>query len=370
MRISDVQLERLSVPLKKPFKTALRTVDTAHSVVVRLLCDDGKVGWGEAPPTVAITGDSLEGIESYVQLVAPKLIGHDPLDSERAFALLHQASVGCSSGKAALDMALYDLIAQSCSQPLYRLLGGYRDTIETDYTVSVNDPAEMADDAEQYVGNGFTVLKIKVGSGEIATDIKRVRAIRERVGPAVKLRLDANQGWEAKAAVRAIRAMEDAGLELELVEQPVPARDFAGLKQVTDAVDTPIMADESVFGPADAFELLKQRAVDLLNIKLMKAGGIHRAETINRMAESCGVACMMGSMVESRIAISAAAHFAAAKRNITRIDFDAPLMTVYDPVRGGAVYEGSQIRLPAAPGLGITGIDRRKQSDKDENRAE
>ncbi|GAA3410548.1 dipeptide epimerase [Paenibacillus hodogayensis] len=358
MHIADIETERLSVPLKKPFKTALRTVDTAHSVIVRIVCDDGKVGWGEAPPTVAITGDSLESIEAFIQLVRPRLIGQDPLDAERLFALLQRSAVNNTSGKAAIDMALYDLIAQSCSLPLYRLLGGYRSEIETDYTVSVNDPAEMADDAAGYVQSGFSVLKIKVGLDDISTDLQRVRSIRERIGPDIKLRIDANQGWEAKSAIRAIRAMEDAGFDIELVEQPVQARDFVGMKQVTDAVDTPIMADESLFSPADALELLNHRAVDLFNIKLMKSGGISRADTINRIAESCGVECMMGSMVESRIAITAASHFAAAKRNVTRIDFDAPLMTVYDAVCGGAVYEGSRIRLPSVPGLGITGLNR------------
>lgn len=306
---------------------------------------------------MAITGESLDSIEAFIQTVKPLLIGQNPLNYERVFPILQYAAIGNNSAKAAVDMALYDLIGRSCKLPLYQLLGGYRNEIETDYTVSVNSPEEMGEDATHYVKSGFTVLKIKVGIDDIQKDLERVREIRNRVGYTIKLRLDANQGWEAKSAIRAIRTMEDLGLDIELVEQPVKAYDLTGLKQVTDAVDTPIMADESVFSPLDAFEVLKNRAADLINIKLMKAGGIYRAETINRMAETCGVACMVGSMIESRIGISAAVHFAASKMNITRFDFDAPLMMVRDAVQGGVVYDGKTIKLPDNPGIGIVNID-------------
>lgn len=306
---------------------------------------------------MAITGESLDSIEAFIQTVKPLLIGQNPLNYERVFPILQYAAIGNNSAKAAVDMALYDLIGRSCKLPLYQLLGGYRNEIETDYTVSVNSPEEMGEDATHYVKSGFTVLKIKVGIDDIQKDLERVREIRNRVGYTIKLRLDANQGWEAKSAIRAIRTMEDLGLDIELVEQPVKAYDLTGLKQVTDAVDTPIMADESVFSPLDAFEVLKNRAADLINIKLMKAGGIYRAETINRMAETCGVACMVGSMIESRIGISATVHFAASKMNITRFDFDAPLMMVRDAVQGGVVYDGKTIKLPDNPGIGIVNID-------------
>ncbi|TDF94786.1 dipeptide epimerase [Paenibacillus piri] len=356
MRITEVETKRISVPLKKPFKTALRTVHTAETVLVKISSDCGRAGWGEAPPTAAITGESLQSIEAFITAVKPKLIGESLLQYERVFHLLNRSAVGNSSGKAAVDMALYDLIAQQCGLPLYQLLGGYRNEIETDYTVSVNTPEEMGEDAAEYVSSGFTVLKIKVGIDDASKDLERVREIRSRVGSGIKLRLDANQGWETKTAISTIRAMEDAGLDIELVEQPVRAGDIAGLKQVTDAVDTLIMADEGVFSPSDAFEVLKQRAADLINIKLMKAGGIYHADTICRMADFCGMECMVGSMIETRVGITAAAHFAAGKRNITRIDLDAPLMMAKDVVDGGAVYDGKIIRLPDSPGLGITDV--------------
>ncbi|WP_299736926.1 mandelate racemase/muconate lactonizing enzyme family protein [uncultured Rossellomorea sp.] len=354
MKINRVETFRTAVPLHTPFKTALRTVEVAEAIVVKITCDDGTVGWGEAPPTVVITGDSLSSIEWAIQqVIKPAIIGKSLLNYEQLFQQLHSLLVRNSSAKAAVDMALYDCLSQYCNLPLYQFLGGYRQELETDYTVSVNSPKEMGEDAKAYVKQGFNVLKVKVGKDDIETDIKRIHEIRQRIGYDIKIRLDANQGWESKAAVKAIRKMEDLDLNIELVEQPVPAHDIEGLKRVTDGVDTLIMADESVFTPYQAFEVLKTRSADLINIKLMKAGGIYHAQKINDLAEVCGVECMVGSMIETRLGITAAAHFAASKKNVTRFDFDAPLMLAKDIVTGGIEYNGRMITLPTQPGLGI-----------------
>lgn len=357
MNIINLETFRVAVPLTKPFKTALRTVYTAESIFVKISCDNGIVGWGEAPPTHVITGDSLGSIETAIHhVIKPFLIKKEMLNYETIFQGLKTILVGNSSAKAAVDMALYDCLSQQTKLPLYQFLGGFRNEIETDFTVSVNDPKEMGEDATEYVKNGFNVLKIKVGIGEVKDDIERIQEIRSRVGYDVKLRLDANQGWSPKDAIRAIRKMEDSGLDIELIEQPVKADDIEGLKAVTDAVETLIMADESVFTPKQAFQVLKTRSADLINIKLMKAGGIYNAQAINTMAEVCGVECMVGSMIETKLGITAAAHFAASKKNVTRFDFDAPLMLAKDIIDGGIQYNGCKITLPTSPGLGIQAI--------------
>lgn len=352
--IQSIETFDVAVPLTKPFKTALRTVTTAYSVYVKVTTDDGYIGYGEAPPTHVITGESLASIRYAInEIIAPRLIGLPVLDSEQIFQKLNTALIGNTSAKAAVDMAIYDLLARKSGIPLYQYLGGYRDTLETDFTVSVNDPVEMADDAERYVSEGFQILKIKVGIGDIQEDIARIRSIRERVGNKPKLRLDANQAWNAKEAVHAIGAMEDAGLAIEFVEQPVPAHDIEGLRYVTAHTHTPIMADESVFSIYDAKRVLDMRAADLINIKLMKSGGIYNANKINTLAEASGVACMVGSMIETKIGITAAAHFAASHPNVKYFDFDAPLMLAKDLVVGGVIYEGSKMAFSAEPGLGI-----------------
>lgn len=259
-----------------------------------------------------------------------------------------------TSAKAAVDMAIYDGLAKQAGLPLYQYLGGYRSQLETDYTVSVNRPLEMAEDAKQYAAEGFQTLKIKVGKDDIDTDIQRIKRIREKIGPDIQIRLDANQGWTWKEAVVAIRKMEP--LNIELVEQPVPKEDIEGLRRVTEATDTLIMADESIFSFHDAIKVLETRSCDLINLKLMKSGGIKEALKINALAEAYGVKCMIGSMIESKLGITAAAHLAASQPNITRYDFDAPLMLKEDMVDGGIVYKGKDIFFPPHHGLGIQGV--------------
>jgi len=359
MIIKQIETYRIAVPLTKPFKTALRTVVTAESVVVKITCENGLVGFGEAPPTHVITGDSLHSIEAAIQHVfKPFLIGKNLLLFEQVFQGIHSILVKNTSAKAAIDMALYDCLAQHSNLPLYQYLGGYRDQLETDFTVSVNSPEEMGEDADHYVEQGFNVLKIKVGKDSISEDIARISRIRQTIGEKVKLRLDANQGWSPKEAISIIHKLEDLDLNIELIEQPVHRDDIRGLKQVTDNVDTLIMADESIFSEKDAFEVLRTRSADLINIKLMKSGGIYKASIINKMAELCGVECMVGSMVETKLGITAAAHFAASQKNITRYDFDAPLMLSKDVINGGITYEGRTITFPKVIGLGITGVEK------------
>lgn len=358
MKIQNIETFRAAIPLKKPFKTALRTVTVAETIAVKITCDNGITGWGEAPPTHVITGDSLAGINYVITgIFKPLLEGESLLYRERIFEIIQQGAAGNPSAKAAIDMAIYDCISQYANMPLAAFLGGYRVRIETDYTVSVNSSSEMAQDAQVYVDNGFSVLKVKVGKDQIAADIKRIQAIRKQVGESIVIRLDANQGWEAKEAVKAIRKMEDLGLNIELIEQPVKAHDIKGLKFISENTETPIMADESVFSSDDARRVLEEGAADLINIKLMKAGGIHEALKIAALARVYGVDCMVGSMIETKIGITAAAHFAASQPNVTRFDFDAPLMLAGDLIDGGISYQRNVIELGSRSGLGIIGVN-------------
>ena len=357
MKIQSVELKHVSIPLKKPFKTALRTVTSAEDTIVIIRTDDGQVGFGEAPPTAVITGDTNGAIIGAIKENIEKvLIGEEIANLENIMFKLEKSVLRNSSARAAVDMAIYDLFGKLYKAPIYKLLGGYRDRVETDITISVNEPDEMRLDALQFVKDGFTALKMKVGM-DMNKDIQRVKAVREAVGYDIKIRLDANQGWLPKEAVRGIRRLEDAGLDIELVEQPVKAWDLEGLKFVTDNVETPIMADESMFSPYDAFKILSMRAADLINIKLMKCGGIHNALKIVSIAEACGIECMLGSMIESKVSVTAAAHLAGAKKNITRFDLDTVVLLAEDPVIGGIRNEAPTIILPDKPGLGIEDIE-------------
>lgn len=356
MKITDIKLGRISVPLKKPFKTAIRTVNSVEDIIVRIETDTGHVGYGEAPPTGAITGDTTGAIIGAIEdHIKKTLIGMDIENLEEIMIKLENSIVGNTSAKAAVDIAIYDLFGQLYNAPVYKLLGGYRKEITTDITISVNEPEEMARDSIEAVKQGYNTLKIKVGK-DSKMDIKRMKAIRDAVGYDVNLRIDANQGWNAKEAVYALRKMEDAGLDIELVEQPVPAADIDGLKMVTDNVSIPVLADESVFSPKDAMTILQKRAADLINIKLMKTGGIHNALKICSVAEIYGVECMIGCMLEAKVSVTAAAHLAAAKSIITKIDLDGPVLCKEDPIDGGAIFEGHRIILSDDPGFGFKKI--------------
>lgn len=357
MKITDIKLGHISVPLKKPFKTALRTVNSVEDIIVKIETDSGNVGYGEAPPTAVITGDTtgsiVVAIEEYIR---PQLLGKDIENFEELMLILDKSLVKNTSAKAAVDIALYDLYGQMLKAPLYKIWGGYRKEIITDITISVNDPEQMAKDSLEAIALGYDTLKIKVGK-DPSIDIERMKAIRNAVGYDVRLRIDANQGWKPKEAVRILRSMEDAGMNLELVEQPVIAHDIEGLKFVTDNVGIPVMADESVFSPKDALKIMQLRAADYINIKLMKTGGLHNALKICSAAEIYGMECMLGCMLEAKVSVTAAVHLAAAKSIITKIDLDGPVLCSEDPIIGGAVFNNYSITLPDKPGLGIEGIN-------------
>lgn len=356
MVIQDIQTGRISLPLRHPFKTALRTVDAVEDVVVRVIADTGETGYGEAPPTAVITGDTLGSIECAVRdFIRPALLGMEIENLDGIMKKLHGCILKNTSAKAAVDMAVYDLYGKRLGAPVYQLLGGARKRVETDLTISVNPIEEMVADALEAVGRGYRILKIKVGK-EGRGDVERIAAIRSAVGPEILLRVDANQGWDARQSVSIISAMEDKGLDIELVEQPVKAHDLEGMRYITQRVQTPILADESVFSPADAIHIIQSGAADLINIKLMKTGGIWQALKICSLAEMYGVECMIGCMLESKLAVSAAAHLAAAKRVITRADLDGPSLCKADPFTGGPLYENGVIRMTDAPGIGITRV--------------
>ncbi|MEG0774011.1 dipeptide epimerase [Clostridium sp.] len=357
MKITNIRIGEISVPLKTPFKTALRTVNSVEDIIVEIHTDTGNIGYGEAPPTGVITGDTKGAIIGAINdHIKKAIIGMDIENFEEIMIKLDKSIIKNTSAKAAIDIALYDLYGQLYKAPLYKLLGAYRKEIITDVTISVNDPEEMAKDSLDAIRRGFKTLKIKVGK-DSSIDIERMKAIRKTVGYDVKLRIDANQGWKPKEAVKVLSKMEDEGLDIEFVEQPVIAHDIEGLKFVTDNVSIPVLADESVFSPEDALNILQKRAADLINIKLMKTGGLYNALKICSAAEIYGVECMIGCMLEAKVSVNAAVHLAAGKSIITKIDLDGPVLCSEDPVEGGAIFEDYKITLNDEPGLGIKNIN-------------
>lgn len=353
MKIKWVRAYPYDIPLIKPFKISLGTITHANNVIIEIGTNEGIIGYGEAAPTPLITSETQEQVLANVKYVEKLLINENPFNLERIFNKTNFIfAKGNFSLKAAIDMALYDIIGKSLNKPLYNILGGFRE-IQTDITLGIDKPKRMAKEALKHVEEGFKTLKVKVGTNP-TDDIERIMEIRDAVGYDVRLITDANQAWSPKKAVKIIKAMEK--FEVELVEQPVPAWNIEGLKYVKEKVDMLIAVDETVFNSHDAMNIVKNNAADVINIKLMKAGGIYEALKIISIAEAAGIRCMIGCMVESRLSLTAAAHLAVAKENIAYIDLDSFMFLKTDPVIGGMMVRNGRITTPESPGLGISQI--------------
>ena len=353
-RIVAVRARVVSRPLHTRFTTALRSTDTTDAVLVEVEDSDGVVGHGETPIVPAVTGEDEPGIRAAVTgPLHDALLGEGTDDLADLLARVAAAVPSRPSARAGVDVALHDLAARRAGVRLAALLVGSTTDVPTDVptdvTVAAGHVTRLAAAARDRVADGFTALKLKVGT-DAATDVARVRAVRSAVGPSVMIRLDANQGWTADQAIRVIRALEDAGAGVELVEQPVSAADLDGLARVTAAVATPVMADEAVFTLADLGAVIERGAATLINVKLAKAGGLAPARDQLELAAAHGIGTMVGSMMETGVGVAAAGSLVAAAGTTLVGDLDAAwwLADGAAPVS----YDAGVLRLSDSPGLG------------------
>lgn len=349
MKITQINLYRFDIPLKAPITISLGTIEDARNMLVEIQTDERITGWGEGSPFWMIVGETQASGLAAAEDMARLLIGRDPLDIEGCLNTLTRYLAGHPTTRSAFDMALYDLAAKAAGMPLYQFLGGTKKTLVTDETIYISSPERMVDDALRIQAKGAEAIKVKLGT-TLRADIERVAAIRKAIGDTIPIRTDANQGWNVVTASGVLRAIGD--WNVQYCEQPIKRHDITGLKQIRQASTVPIMADESLFNAADAIRLVREEAVDYFNIKLSKSGGIFEALKINAIAESAGIPCMIGCMSESRLALTANAHFASARQNVRFYDLDACFEHADDPVYGGIVYTGYQIDLPETPGIG------------------
>ncbi|RUR11309.1 dipeptide epimerase [Legionella sp. km772] len=356
MNIIEIQLAQLSIPLIRPFITAVRRTECVNDVIVMLKTDGGAIGYGSAASTPAITGDSTESIIQAINtILGPQLLGRSIVELNHLLDMTHQAMPGNTSAKAAVDIALHDLFAQYCGLPLYQLLGGHKNTVESCITISVKNAEEMVSDALEFVQQGYKTLKIKLGLNPYE-DQQRISAIRHALGNEVSLLVDANQGWSYEDSVHMIRFFEAQHLNIELVEQPVVASDRTSLKKIKTAMTSGLIADEACFSPEDVLNLVHLDACHGINIKLMKSAGLAKAQAIYHIAKTAQMQIMVGCMLESPIGIAAISSFAASKTDILYADLDPLFLIRENYVLGGAQKLGNKVVLSEQPGLGIAGI--------------
>jgi len=349
LKITDIEIFLFDIPLASPFRIAIGEMKAANDLLVRIRTDQGIVGLGEACPFPPITGETQATNAAAARSIRDMLAGKDPLAIDSLLREIGPLVHSNPSAVAAFDMALYDILGKVAGLPLFRLLGGTKNTFETDITTSLDTLENMTAESKKYADMGYKTLKVKVGL-DPDEDFARLSAIRAAVGRGVAIRIDANQGWTVPQAIYALRKMEP--LAVEFCEQPVLASDTAGLRTVRSQSPIAIMADEALFGPADAIKLIRAEACDTFNIKVMKAGGLLNSIRIAHIADAANMRCMVGCMLESKLALTAAAHVVASQANIVYADLDGNSEHVTDPIIDGITVKAGVLTLPEKPGLG------------------
>ncbi|MBO0588550.1 dipeptide epimerase [Sporosarcina sp. E16_8] len=351
MKIAEIEIFAIHLPLYEPFVISYATYDYMPSIIVKITTDAGIVGYGEGVADEHVTGESWKGtFEILKNTLAPKLIGENPMNMERIHELMDAEIYGVPTAKAAIDIACYDVAGKALGIPVYNLLGGrYHEEFPITHVLSIAAPEAMAREAEEHVAAGYRSMKMKVGTN-VADDVLRIQAVRDRVGEEIAIRVDVNQGWENSAnTLQGLQKLQDCSLDW--LEQPVRADDIDGMVEVKSKSSTPMMIDEGCRGVRDMKEIIAKRAADKVNIKLMKCGGIYPATKLAHMAEMAGIECQIGSMVESSIGSAAGFHVAFSKKIITSVELTGPLKFSKDV--GNLHYDVPFIRLSDKPGLGI-----------------
>ncbi|MBS1598559.1 MAG: dipeptide epimerase [Bacteroidetes bacterium] len=349
MIITKTDIYKFSIPMH-PFTIATGTMEYAQNIFLRLHTDAGYYGLGECSAFPMIVGETQSTCFEMAKDFAALWKGKDPLDIKTRMHELDLHTAFNTTIKSAFDMALYDIAAKNANQPLYTFLGGRKKEIETDLTIGIDSPENMSRRAIEFKQQGVRMIKIKLGKNA-KEDIERVKQIRGAVGEGTILRIDANQGWNFDDASHALKQM--GKYNIQFCEQPMRYWDDDKLPVLKKISKIPIMADESVFDHHDAERLIKNNSCDYVNIKFAKSGGILEAIKINKVCAENNIPCMMGGMLESRVALTAFAHFVLAHDNIIFYDMDTCMLGhKKDPVINGVTYKGYFLEIPDAPGIG------------------
>jgi L-alanine-DL-glutamate epimerase-like enolase superfamily enzyme len=352
--ITSIDIYRFSIPME-PFTIATGTMDHAQNVFIRLYTNAGFYGVGECSAFPMIVGETQDTCLVMAKDFAKLWVGKDALDIPARMQELNAFAAGNTTIKSAFDMALYDIAAKNAGLPLYQFLGGEKRVVESDITIGINTPEVMAAKAVSFKASGANILKVKLGK-DAGTDVARIKQIREAVGPKMKIRIDANQGWSFNEAVYALQAMSQ--YNIEFCEQPMRTWHDDRLPELMKLSPVKIMADESVYNHHDARKQINSGSCNYINIKMAKSGGILEAKKIHDLAAEKDIPCMMGGMLESRIALSAKLHFVYASPNIHFYDMDTCMLGhLQDPCIGGVTYDGYKLNISDAPGIGADADD-------------
>jgi L-alanine-DL-glutamate epimerase-like enolase superfamily enzyme len=344
-------IEPLNIPLLEPFTIATGSVSEARNVLITITLADGSVGYGESAPLPPSTGESQETALAAAQGCAALIEGKDAARWRTLSSMMRSVYFSQVTAMAGIEMALLDALAHAYGIPLYIFFGGASTSIETDMSIPMVTPEHAHELAKDIVARGINCIKIKVG-GDLRDDVARVEAIREGA-PGLGLTLDANQGYTANEALLCLEALDDRDIRPLMMEQPVHKDDYDGLRYVTQHTAVPIAADESAYSAANVAHLIAMGAVNVVNIKLMKCGFVEALD-IAAVCRATHTQLMIGAMIESRLATSAAVHFVAGLGGFRFIDLDTPMLLADDPFKGGYEQRGGVYDVSGVTsGLGI-----------------
>ncbi len=352
MRIKDIKVWHADLGNTRPYTIAFKTVDEVRNAFVEITLADGTTGIGSGNPSEYVVGESLsQTLEALQEKNLGFLSGRDIREFNQLTYEVWQKFPRNPAARAALDIALHDVFTKFLGVPLVKFLGQKIDTLPTSNTIGIKNVEETLREAEEYIGRGFSVLKVKLGK-DLAEDIERIVKLRERFGNDIVIRIDANQGYDIPQTVAFYT--KTLHLNVELIEQPLPAKAVAEMKSLPEEIRARIAADESLITPKDALELVKPpRASGIFNIKLMKCGGVSQALKIANVAFQEGVDLFWGCNDESAVSITAALHAAFSCSNTRYIDLDGSLDLAQDVVSGGFILEKGYMRCSDKPGLGL-----------------
>lgn len=347
MRIDRIEWYAKALPRKEVFSTSRHTSEVAEVVFLRLDAE-GVEGWGAASPS-EVTHETLQTVVAALGKLAANLKGASFERGRDVADAMDKVLPGNPAAKAAVDIAVFDAIAKARNLPLYRHLGAAREMVTADRTVGLMPPDQAVEKAEAFVAEHFRAIKVKLG-GKVDEDVERVTRIRKALGNHVLLRVDANQAFAYRSALAFSKRAYP--LVVEFLEQPLPADDLQGMQSLTEASPIPVMADESVLSPQDAAKVGWARCARLVNLKLMKTGGISRAIEANAICESAGMPTMVGCNAESQLSVAAGLHVALSQRNVRFADLDSHFNLAEDPA-SGVVFEDGYLKPTERPGLGV-----------------
>jgi muconate cycloisomerase len=356
MKITDIRARLIDIPLHTRAKFAFGDSVVQNFAILQVQTDEGIEGLGEAacPGGPTWNEESVESIKSVIErYLAPVLLGQDPFSVELILERMDVAAKRNYFAKAAVEMALFDIMGKTLDQPVFNLLGGlYQERIALSWTLASGDAKAEIDEANPLWERGHRIFKFKTGVEHVSKDIARIEEWRTAF-PDAQIRVDANQGWDEISTLRAMDGLRD--LDIELLEQPVPRWNLNGMARLRRRLTVPLMADESVCTPADAVTLVHHEAADVFALKLAKAGGFRATQRVTGVAIGAGIPCYVGCMRETGIGTAAYAHFAAATRAVSLgCELFGPLMLVDDIVTEPIQYESGHIVVPRGPGLGVS----------------